>query len=218
MARRWTKEEKQALLQGVGVYGIAWFKKHGGNAYDWPNALEGRSAAACYSQARRLFGSGGLSRGSYSVNEIIKKTGYSKTHIRRAMKALAQKWKRLSPKGSYLIYEEQYMDIIGWLMTDYWAPIHRLYNCIWCHQTSYPHKGKGLCLRCYRRYIRRLRRMGMPSKSELLLTYCLQCEHQCFDAESLNIEQIRNQLSKGRALPESFFVKKREDTKCFIDL
>ena len=219
MASRWTKTGKQSLLQGTGIYGISWFRKSGGNSYDWPNAPKGRSAAACYSQARRLFGGGGLSRGSYSVSEIVRKTGYSKTHIRRAMRALAQKWKRLSPRGSYLIYEEQYLDIIDWLMKDYWAPIHRLYNCIWCHRTNYPHEGKGLCSRCYQRYMQRLRRMGLPSDGQILMQYCLQCEFPCFNSHIvrlLDLDKIKMQLSKGRALPESFFGKTEEDNECFI--
>jgi len=120
MAKRWTESEEQALLQGIGVYGIAWFRKNSGNSYDWPNALQGRTADACYSKARRMFGGGGLTRGSYSIEKIIRITGYSKTQIRRAMRALMQKWKRLSPTGSYLIYEEQFQDLVEWLSDDYW--------------------------------------------------------------------------------------------------
>lgn len=220
MGRRWTEAEKRALLQGVGAYGIAWFKKQGGDAYDWPNALSGRSAKACYNQATRLFGGGGLSRGSYSVRQICENTGYSRTQIIRAMKALAQKWKRLSPTGSYIIYEEQYQDIVGWLMRDYWAAKHRLYNCLWCHKTIFQHKGWGLCLRCYMRYVRRLKRMGMPNNSGLLLKYCMECHHACWDRnkfDDLAIDKMMGQLVKGRALPESFFELPREEIDCFID-
>lgn len=202
MAKHWTAKEEQSLMQGVGIYGIAWFRKHGGNAYDWPNALEGRSVNACYSKARRLFGKGGLSRGSYSLNEIVKKTGYSKTHIRRAMKALAQKWKRLSPAGSYLIYEDQLDDIVGWLENDYWAPLHRLYNCFWCHNTAIRHEGKGLCLRCYWKYMKRLQRANLPSDNKKLL-----CIVKGVNLEPDEYEKTVKSLNQGRALPEGILEK-----------
>lgn len=184
-------------MQGIGVYGIAWFRKKGGNANDWPNALPGRSAKACYNKALRLFGTGGLSRGSYSIEEIITRTGYSKTQIRRAMKALAQKWKRLSPGGSYLIYEDQYDDIVNWLIKDYWSKMHRLYKCLWCHGTKYAHKSKGLCLKCYRRYFQQLKRSGHTPNNKLLTEY-LKVNHPDYEG----LKKAVNQLSRGRALPE----------------
>jgi hypothetical protein len=212
VAKRWTKREEQALMQGVGAYGIAWFCKNGGNAYDWPNALEGRTVNACYSKARRLFGNGGLSRGSYSVKSIMERTGYSKTQIRRAMKALAQKWKRLSPKGSYLIYEDQYDDLINWLVKDYWSPLHHLYNCLWCHKVDLPHEGKGLCLKCYHRYAHQLNRRGMPIDNDLLLEYI-----KTNLSEINDLNKIEKQLNRGRALPEHVLFQPKE-LKCFIGL
>ena len=204
MAKRWTTGEEQALLQGVGVYGLTWFRQKCGDANDWPNAPQGRSRKAVYSKARRLYGSGGLTRGAYSVNQIIRITGYSRTQIRRAMKALAQKWKRLSPRGAYLIYEEQFLDLCQWLGTDYWAPLHRRYNCIWCHKTKFPHKGKGLCVGCYRRYVKWLERSKLPRDNKKLLVVLKKRLERVTDLAPF--EKLESQLIRGRAVPESIVV------------
>lgn len=193
---RWTKKQEQALLQGVGVYGLAWFRKHGGNSFEWPNGPRGRTLYAVYSKARRMYGTGGLTRGAYSIRRIMNTSGYSLTQIRRAMRALAQKWKRLTPRGAYLIYEEQYEDLVQWLGTDYWAKHHRLYNCLWCHETRFVHKGKGLCMRCYRRYVKSLERADLPRENKELLALV----RKWIDSEDK--QKIEKQLLRGRALPE----------------
>lgn len=201
MAKRWTKAEEQTLLQGCGVYGLSWFQRHCGNAHGWANAPTGRSAKAIYNKARRLYGEGGLTRGTYTITQIMRLTGYSKTQIRRAMRALDQKWKRLSPKGAYLIHEDQYDDIVQWLATDYWCARHRLYNCLWCHKTRYDHKGKGLCRRCYSRYIKGLERCGLPVTNSGLLALV-----RSRLGNDVNTEKLERQLSRGRALTEMAFI------------
>lgn len=205
MPKRWTKKQEQALLQGVGIYGLIWFRKHSGKSYDWVNAPD-RSIKAIYNKAYRLYGNGGLTRGAYTVRQISRLTGYSRTQIRRAMRALAQKWKRLSANGAYLIYEEQLLDLTQWLGTDYWSKQHRLYNCLWCHKTKFEHKGKGLCFRCYRRYIKTLERSNLPRDNKELLSLI---------REHIEDEKAEKQLMRGRALPE-LTVGKLKEVVCLI--
>lgn len=209
MAKRWTREEEMALIQGIGVYGIEWFKKKCGKPYNWPNAPAGRSADAIRSKALRLVGSS-IRRGTYSLNEIMNKTGYSKTQIRRAMRALGQKWKRLSSTGPYIVYEDQYLDIIAWLAQGYWSISHRRYNCTWCDGTTQPHKGKGLCLTCYRRYISRLRRLELPIENNALR------EMVKLLIPEGDFVEVEKQLDMKRALPEYLIEPCRECRKLFI--
>src|SRR5512147_845390 len=117
--RKWTKREEQALLHGVGVYGVAWFQKNTGDGLDWPAAPKGRTRKAIYAKARRLYGPGGLSRGSYTLRRLVRETGYGVSHFFRAMRACAQKWKRTSPRGRYLICEDQAEELLAWLRQDY---------------------------------------------------------------------------------------------------
>lgn len=192
MAKEWAKREEMALFQGAGVYGFAWFESHTGDSYDWENAPKGRSRDAVKAKARRLYQSG-ITRGSYTLNQICKKTGYDKKQVRRAMVALAQKWKRTSPHGSFLIYEEQVEDIIQWLKTDYWATKHRLYNCLWCGTEKRPHRSAGLCQRCYYKYTQKLFRAGLPIGAKGLLGVLRTWKIQ-------SLEKAEQDLSRGRAL------------------
>ena len=204
MARHWSKKESQALLLGVGVYGLGWFRTAGGRAHSWPNAEKKRTSKAVYCKARRLFGTGGITRGAYSLLRITKMTGYSKSHIRRAMRALAQKWKRTSVgRGNYLVYEEQVDEIVGWLQKDYWSKVHRLYNCIWCHREDTVHEGQGLCRECYKKYAKRLRRAEFPLKCYDTLQEFRQLV-SVEDRDSLALKALSN-LKRGRAMPEAVF-------------
>jgi len=195
MARHWTKKESMALLQGAGVYGFRWFETHTGDSYDWPNAPEGRSREAIKAKAQRLY-QGGLTRGSYTLRQVCAMSGYDASQIRRAMKALAQKWKRTSANGSYLIYEEQVDDILQWLRTDYWAKKHRLYNCVWCGSNVRPHRSVGLCARCYPKYAQRLIRAGLPVSASKLLGVIRSWKMK-------SLEKAELELSRGRAVPMS---------------
>lgn len=194
--RKWTKKEEQALLQGAGVYGLAWLQKKGGASYDWPNAPNMRSAKAVYGKARALYG-GGLSRGAYSLHALMVKTGYSKSQLLRAMSACRQKWQRLTPNGSYLIYEEQVDELTDWLAVDYWAVKHRLYNCLWCASDTIPHRSQGLCNRCYWIYAKRLNANGLTARAKALLVLARK-RYKVAPTEFL--EKAIEQLSKGRAV------------------
>lgn len=194
--RAWTKREEQALLQGVGVYGFGWFRCRTGDSYDWPNAPIGRSSDAVKAKCRRMYG-GGLTRGSYTLREVCRITGYAMTHVRRACVALAQKWKRTSLKGSFLISEEQMEDIVYWLRKDYWSKKHRLYTCLWCGQEEQPHYSNGLCQRCFEKYRKRLKRSGLPVQTKKLLAYVRKLG---------GMEEAEKALLRGRAVSQEVLI------------
>lgn len=177
--KRWTKKAENALIQGAGVYGISWFLKR----------VDGRTPDAVYAKARELIGAGGLTRGSYSLRQVCDMTGYNRTQILRAREALAQKWKRTSAKGSYIVYEDQLLDIVAWLKKDYWSKKHNLYVCLWCTTESMPHWSQGLCKRCYDCYAKRLQRLGLPLNPLDLLGVL----------DNLS-DKARNRLERGLAL------------------
>jgi hypothetical protein len=197
MPNDWTDAQERALILGIGTYGIGWFMDRCG----------GRTAGSVMVKANSLLGRGGLSRGAFSLRRACRESGYTPIQLRRAMKALGQKWKRLSPNGPYLIYEDQYEELLDWLGVDYWCAKHRLYNCLWCHKKSKEHRGRGLCQRCYRRYAKRLYRAGL-SLDQGVLRKVVQ--------ENVSVVELRelilSQLGKGRALPE-FFVERLEGVR-----
>lgn len=180
---RWTKAEEFLLLEGVGVFGLDWFTR----------TLH-RSLSSVRSKAYRLYGPGGLGRGTYPLTRIARETGYSTTQVRRAMRALAQKWKRLSSKGPYIVQEEQREEILGWLRTDYWSKKHRLYACAWCGGRGEEHAWGGLCGRCAARYSARLRRAGLPTGKRLAPAV------RALHLPRPEAEEMLDLLAKGRAL------------------
>lgn len=151
-AKPWTKLAQRELFNGVGISGLAWFKKRCG----------GRSDSAIYHKLHREYGPGGLTRGAYTIHELEKLTSYSESQLRRAGSALNQKWKRLGPRGAHLITEEQRDEIVAWLGHDFWSKTHRLYGCLWCSTLRRSHQCLGLCLRCYHQYRRACLKRGLP--------------------------------------------------------
>lgn len=206
MARKWTKREENQLLQGVGVFGIGWFRRNTQSAYDWPGAPRGRTRAALYAKARRLYGRGGFSKGSFSLRKASKVTGYSITQIKRAMEALKQKWKRTSATGSYLIFEEQLEEITQWLRKDFWSKKQRAYCCLWCQRESVGHHGRGLCFRCYQRYYQRLRRLGLPLETDQLVEK-IEVLRESGIIEEASVATALRSLERGHALPEIFLAR-----------
>lgn len=198
--RHWTKQEEQALLHGVGIYGVAWFERNTGDGLVWPGAPKGRTRHAIYSKARRLYGPGGLSRGVYTLSRLVRETGYGVSHFRRAMRACAQKWKRTSPRGRYLICEDQAEELVAWLRGDYWGKRHRLYNCAWCGSPSRDHYARGLCTRCYQRYARRMYRAGLPLRGKELIVEIRQWAQKVGSRDFLE-SALRN-VMRGRVMPE----------------
>ena len=185
----WSKSEEYTLLQGVSIYGLDWFQRK-----------TGRSLDAISAKARRLFGAGGLTRGSYSLRGAARRTGYHITQLKRAQAALRQKWKRTSPRGSFLIYEEQLEELVAWLRNDYWDGRHRLYGCLWCDTDRRPHHAVGLCRRCYQTYVQRLRRGGLPQSSSGLLGVVQRISRS---KSAGFLVEAETRLVRGRALAES---------------
>jgi len=203
VAKRWTKRDEQRLLRGVGAFSIDWFLDNVGDSYvpeDWPGAPKGRTRAAVYAKAFRLYGRGGLMRGAYSLRRLMIMSGYSLTQLERARKALGQKWRRTASDGNYIIHEDQAYEMLDWLKKDYWAKKHRLYCCVWCHTREIPHRGLGLCVRCYQNYVGRLRRSGFALDSEILLRM-LQANQRLFPGRV--VKKAMRELQRGRAMPES---------------
>lgn len=205
MAKRWSKRDEQKLLRGVGAFSIDWFLVNVGDSYtqeDWPGAEGGRTRAAIYAKAFRLYGRGGLMRGAYSLRHLMRMSGYSLTQLERARKALGQKWRRTAADGNYIIHEEQAFEMLDWLRKDYWVKKHRLYNCVWCHTREIPHRGKGLCIKCYQNYVGRLRRRGFTLDTSVLLRM-VQANAWLFPARK--VRKAESELKRGRALPEKMF-------------
>ncbi len=187
------------MLQGASIHGLRWFRARAGDSYDWPNAPEGRSKDSIFAKARRLYGTGGITRGAYTLRKVCDTTGYSVSQIRRAQKALGQKWKRTGQGGSYLIREEQLDEIAQWLHRDYWCTHLRLYNCIWCATEDRKHYSSGLCTACYERYLRRLVGAGLPRRRGELLALVRKLMRECADLP----DGIEKQLVRGRALTKN---------------
>jgi hypothetical protein len=198
--KRWTKQEEQALLHGVGVYGVAWFQKNTGDALDWPGAPKGRTRKAIYSKAYRLYGLGGLSRGAYTLRRLTRETGYGVSHFFRAMRACSQKWKRTSVHGKYLICEDQAEELLAWLRQDYWGKRRRVYRCSWCGADHRAHCAQGLCRRCYQRYAQRLRRAGLPIRGKELSVEIKRWAQRMGGRDFLDV--ALRQIRRGWAIPE----------------
>ena len=79
MGNRWTRQEDQLLLDGAGVFAIDWFQRK-----------TERTRKAIYQRAFDLYGRGGLSRGTFSLQRAATETGYSRSQLQRAQRALGQ--------------------------------------------------------------------------------------------------------------------------------
>lgn len=203
-SKRWSKEELQALLNGIGAYGIKWFQKRTQAPNDWPNAPQHRSVAAIYAQARRQHGPGGLTRGALTLRELSLNTGYGRSQLLRAREALHQKWKRLGPRGDHIITEEQAEEVLEWLKHDYWDKDKRLYCCLWCQTEKRPPHGQGLCGRCYFRYRRRLMKYGLPTNphvlNEKVVALAENLEGDKSNGHGRVLETVAHRLGRGHAL------------------
>ena len=156
---KWTKAEEKALLDGVGYVG-------------WKQLIRkcgGRSKEAISKKTLRAFGTEGITRGAYSLAQAQEETGYSRTQLIRASKALNQRWARTAKGGSYLINAEQLEDLVIWLRHDYWCKPLELYGCVDCGTSTKPHYSFGACLSCYKRLKRYAHKLGLPFTAESLL-------------------------------------------------
>lgn len=200
MARRWTEDEKRAVFDGVGTQGWSVLQRRAGDSYAEPHLPPGRSVEAVRRQIRRMCDSGAR-RGSISLHKLAQVTGYHPSQLRRARKALNQAWQRMSKRGCYLISEEQVMDLIAWLLHDFWQAKHRLYCCVWCSTSERPHRSGGLCGRCFYRYRRKCLENGLPASlrdQRQLVAKILDCYGSGPHAKFL--EEALRRLNTGLAL------------------
>ena len=186
----WSKQETKELFDGISIAGLEWFKKKCGK----------RSTSAIYQKILREYGKGGLTRGAYTLLELRKTTGYSESHIRRAQSALNQKWKRLGPRGVYLITEDQVEEINCWLQHDFWSKAHRLYGCTWCTSSKLPSRALGLCSKCYWKHRRICNRLGLPMSLKEQIILLQKCKGKGVHAKFVKDGLTR--LNAGLALRE----------------
>lgn len=150
---RWTSDRLKVLFDGVGSFG-------------W-RTLERRTGAtrnAIWKAIQRYYGGGGITRGTYSLSQAMAETGYASTQLRRAARALGQRWNRTG-KGSvhhFLITGEQLEEMAAWLKVDYWAIGLKLYGCTNCGTNEAPHHRVGMCRPCYFRCRRIAIQNGLP--------------------------------------------------------
>lgn len=200
MTRPWTHSEKIALLSGIGTTGLVGLRRKTQTAYDHPNAPQ-RSRHAVLSQLRRFIGNGGLSRGSWSLRRFARETGYSISQLRRAQRALRQKWRRTGRRGSFLLSDDQVDEILEWLKHDYWDPKHRLYVCLWCRSAGRPHRAVGLCSRCYYRHRNRCVQLGLPTTMQLSLVATIRAsEGDISGSHAKFLDEVSRKLVRGCAL------------------
>lgn len=180
----WSKEQVDNLRDGVGVAGWSQLQKKTG----------GRSRGAVLQMLRRKFGGGGITRGTYQLEEAMRETGYARTQLRRAAVALNQRWLRTKRRGVFLITGEQLEELAEWLAHDYWSKPKELYCCHQCGQVQKPHHRFGLCARCYFRFRRRADTLDLPRTNSGLLDLC-----ESLDQEDFHLQRIVTNLEKGRA-------------------
>lgn len=164
--KRWTHEQRQSLLLGVGTYGLEWLKRNSGN----------RSRKAIYDQMHDLWGKGGLTRGSYPLQKVIDETSYNREQLIRAGKALQQRWARTSKRGTFLLTEDQIEQIVAWLRKDYWCSKLCLYGCVRCGTIQRRPHGFGCCERCYFVLRRLALSVGLPFSITKLHGYVLELQ------------------------------------------
>lgn len=162
-----------ALTDGAGRLSLEWLRKRAGQPHDWPNAPTKRSRAAVHAQFRRLYGEGGLTRGTSTFQHLIEATGYSRSHILRARQALNQQWRRLTSRGPWLVTEDQAEAVIQWLRGDHWSKAKRLDSCLWCGTDNAPMRALGLCQRDYLRYRRVCRSLKLPTSPRAQLEFVM---------------------------------------------
>ena len=152
--KAWTKEEENYLIFNWGVKPAEEIAEH-----------LGRSIKACDVRVFRLTGSRSIKRGKWTQASIAKDLGFCVKTVRKAAKYLRLRVKR-APKertdseaverrpwdnSAWLIDEEQRDLLIEWLLRDRWMRTNQYTGCKKCGRSDLPHKGNGLCSKCYNR-------------------------------------------------------------------
>lgn len=199
MSKEWTPKDDQVLEDGIGSFGWQWFQKKTSKPHDGLDRR--RSKAAIYMRLRRMGISGGLTRGTFSLQQVSTATGYSISQLRRAQSALGQRWKRTSRTGPYLILEEQVEELLEWLKHDYWCKSLRLYGCVNCGTQVRPHYSGGQCRRCYYQRRRETQRYFLPFTKKEVLDFVQKVqERQLLQHEVGWVERLTEWVTQGKTI------------------
>lgn len=143
--RYWTEDE------------IDWLKKNYLEYRDTEIAARFNRTVVSVWTARKRFRLSRMVPIGYNLQGLSDSTGYDPDQIKRAREALGQKWER-KRAGRYakdesatrfVINETQANDIIEFLGSEWGPSKMKLKACTKCGETERPHKGYGLCTRCY---------------------------------------------------------------------
>lgn len=186
-------------MLGIGAYSMEWIKKHVGTP-DPRDEEQTRTPKAIYSKMLRDFGKGGLLRGSITLSQASKDTGYTVKQLRRACKALQQRWVRTTPTGAWMLSEDQLKEACDWLKHDYWVKKLCLYGCLQCAGTQRLHFANGLCTPCYNQLRRFAKARGLPFALRELLRIVEELRPTARPNEIEFLDQIQIRLDLGRAL------------------
>jgi hypothetical protein len=190
--KAWAPKERRALLDAVGAFGWIALQRKCGLGED----KRQRTKGAITQKIRRDFGGGGITRGSYSLEEAMAETGYARTQLRRAAKALGQRWVRTAKGGNFLISAEQLEDMSGWLARDYWSKPLELYACVQCGTETRPHHRSGCCEPCYHRLRRLAASLGLPRATRPLFALVQIARAQGTDPV---LDRVEARLRHGKA-------------------
>lgn len=155
---RWTREQLRVLTTSVGSFGL-----------DYTVRNTGRSAPGVYWQIRHQWGGGGIGRGTKSLTQVVKDTGYDRRQLIRAGLALGQRWQRTSRHGRIMLGDDQVEALGLWLRHDYWCGRLHLYACVDCGRRDRPPRALGLCTSCYWVWWRRFRAHGQRLTRAVIL-------------------------------------------------
>lgn len=159
LKRRWTKDECRTLTMAVGAFSIDYIARNTNN----------RTPKAVYEKISHYLGGGGVSRGTRTERMVAEETGYTQRQIRRAGRALGQRWQRTSTTGAVMLGDDQVEAIVRWLKHDYWCPRAHVYACVTCGRSDIPAYGLGLCHSCYRHQVKIFRLSGLAFARASLL-------------------------------------------------
>ena len=165
--RGWTKAEDSHLIYFWGARTVDRLSKD-----------LGRTIGACKKRMLKLTGSRSVKRGRITQAGLARETGYSISQIKRATRALGID-KKIDRTGSYnkdnkrgwdnrawLISDRHKREILEWLRQEtkvgpkkWCRGDHGEFSaCKVCGTDEIPHKGKGMCRRCYSRLLQRERK------------------------------------------------------------
>lgn len=159
LKRRWTKDEIRILTTKTGAFAIGVLERD----------LPGRTRAAIRNKLLELFG-GGVTRGTQTLAEVARSTGYSEKQILRASRALGQRIQRSSTiRSPVMFFDDQVESMMIWLRHDYWCRKAHLYACAECGTSETPPRSLGLCRTCFKRRENAFARTGRSFSARTLL-------------------------------------------------